>query len=71
MICQTDNAAGEAYPILSPIVEKRHVKLQIRYELTSLFPFHLTSCLSVAIDFRVYSQLSLPIWRLSAYTLCV
>ena len=33
-------------------------------------PFLATRCLHIANDFRVYSQLSLLIWRLSTYTLC-
>ena len=70
MICQTDNAAGEVYPIL-PRCRKSHVKQQIQYELTCFSPFLATRCLHVANDFRVYSQLSLPICQLSAYTLCV
>ena len=70
MICQSDNAAGEVYPIL-PRCRKSHVKQQIQYELTCFNPFLATRCLHVANDFRVYSQLSLPICRLSAYTLCV
>ena len=70
MICQTDNAAGEVYPIL-PRCRRSHVKQQIQYELTCFSPFLATRCLHVTNDFRVYSQLSLPIRRLSAYTLCV
>ena len=67
MICQSDNAAGEVYPNFSPDVENR---IQIQYELTCCSPFLETiRCLHVANDFRVYSQLSLPICRLSAYTL--
>ena len=69
MICQTDNAAGEVYPIL-PRCRKSHVKEQIQNELTCFSPFLETRCLHVANDLRVYSQLSLPICRLSAYTLC-
>ena len=70
MICQTDNAAGKVYPIL-PRCRKSHVKQTIQYELTCFSPFLATRCLHVANDFRVYSQLSLPICRLSAYTLCL
>ena len=70
MICQTDNAAGEVYSIL-PRCRKSHVKQQIQNELTCFNPFLATRCLHVANDFRVYSQLSLPICRLSAYTLCL
>ena len=68
MICQTDNAEGEVYPNLPPM-SKMHVKQQIQYELTCFNTFLATRCLHVANDFRVYSQLSLPICRLSAYTL--
>ena len=70
MICQTDNAAGEVYPILTRC-RKSHVKQQIQFELTCFSPFLAKRCLHVANDFRVYSQLLLPIYRLSAYTLCL
>ena len=55
MICQTDNAADEVYPIL-PRCRKSHVKKQIQYELTCFSTFLATRCLHVANDFRVYSQ---------------
>ena len=58
------------YIQFSPRCRKSHVKQQIQYELTCFYPFLATRCLHVANDFRVYSQLSLPICRLSAYTLC-
>ena len=43
MICQTDNAAGEVYPIL-PRCRKSYVKQQIQYELTCFSPFLETRC---------------------------
>ena len=49
----------------SPRCRKPHVKGQYRYGLICFCPLHLTCCLHVANDFRVYSQMSLPIWRLS------
>ena len=57
------------YTQFSPRCRKSHVKEQIQYEVTCFSPFLATRCLHVAYDFRVYSQLSLPICRLSAYTL--
>ena len=57
------------YIQFSPRCRKPHVKGQFKYGLTCFCPLHLTSCLHDANDFRLYSQLSLPIWRLSAYTL--
>ena len=78
VICQTDNAAGEVYPILSPHLppsprrcRKSHVKEQIQYEITCFSPFLAKRCLHVAYDFGVYSQLLLPISKLSAYTLWI
>ena len=59
------------YIHFSPRCRKSHIKQQIQYELTYFNPFLVTRCLHVANDFRVYSQLSLPICRLSAYTLCI
>ena len=59
------------YIQFSPRCRKSHVKQQIQYELTCFSLFLATRCLHVANDFRVYSQLSLPICRLSAYTLCL
>ena len=59
------------YKKFSPRCRKSHVKQQIQYEPTCFSPFLATRCLHVANDFRVFSQLSLPICRLSAYTLCV
>ena len=57
------------YVHFSPRCRKSHVKEQIQYEVTCFSPFLATRCLHVTYDFRVYSQLSLPICRLSAYTL--
>ena len=57
------------YVQFSPRCRKPHVKGQSKYGLICFCPLHLTSCLHDANDFRLYSQLSLPIWRLSAYTL--
>ena len=59
------------YIQFSPRCRKSHVKEQIQYEVTCVSPFLATRYLHVAYDFRVYSQLSLPICRLSAYTLCI
>ena len=70
-MCQIDNAAGEVYPIPPPRCQKSHVKEQIQYAVTCFSPFLATRCLHVAYDIRVYSQLSIPICRLSAYTLCL
>ena len=57
------------YIQFSPRYRKSHVKQQIQYELTCFNPFPATRCLHVANDFKVYSQLSPLICRLSAYTL--
>ena len=67
MICQNDNAEGEAYPFVSQM-SKTACGITNSIWTYLFFPFNLTSCLCVASDLRVYSQLSLPIWRLSAYT---
>ena len=58
------------YIQFSPRSRKSHVKEKIQYEVTCFSPFLATRCLHVAYDFRMYSQLSLPICRLSANTLC-
>ena len=64
MSCQTDNNTGEVrvHPILN-----RSFKNKSDIDLHESHP---SSCLCHANEFRVYSQLSLPIWPLSADTLC-
>ena len=70
MICQLTMLQVK-YIQFSPRCRKSHLKQQIQYELTCFSTFLATRCLHVANDFRVHSQLSLPICRLSAYTLCI
>ena len=57
------------YLYLSPLYWKSHLNEKNWYCLTCLWPCCLITCLCWDNDFRVYSQLSLPIWWVSAYTL--
>ena len=55
-------------PVFANAKTKTQISCAVTVQLISALDF-ATWILRNASDFRVYSQLSLPIWRLSAHTL--